>query len=147
MRFVRVGFAGLLLLGGCAAERAIVAQDAQAKMVGLSKEQLLGCMGIPAAKAGEGQTEVWTYNSGNGQTTGVAFSQASGSASAMTTGSLTTASGFGSGTTFATSSMRYCVVNVVMTGNRVSKVNYSGPTGGLITAGEQCAFAVRNCVR
>ena len=27
------------------------------------------------------------------------------------------------------------------------RVNYSGPTGGLITEGEQCAFAVQNCTK
>jgi len=37
-------------------------------MVGLSKEQLLVCMGLPASKAAEGQTEVWSYNSGDGTT-------------------------------------------------------------------------------
>jgi hypothetical protein len=29
----------------------------------------------------------------------------------------------------------------VMVGGRVSNVNYTGPTGGLISQGEQCAFA------
>jgi hypothetical protein len=38
------------------------------------------------------------------------------------------------------------MVNVVMTDGRVSNVNYVGDTGGPITQGEQCAFAVRNCV-
>ena len=141
----------LMVLAGCAAERAIVAQDAQNKMVGLSKEQVLACMGAPASKAAEGQTEVWTYNSGNGQTSTFALSQATASVSGtgMATGNMTTASavGSGTGTTFATTSQRYCVVGVVMAGGRVSRVNYSGPTGGLITGGEQCAFAVRNCVR
>jgi hypothetical protein len=35
-------------------------------MVGMSKEQILKCMGPPASKAAEGQTEVWGYNSGDG---------------------------------------------------------------------------------
>ena len=35
-------------------------------MVGMSKEQILACMGPPANKAAEGQTEVWGYNSGDG---------------------------------------------------------------------------------
>ena len=30
---------------------------------------------------------------------------------------------------------------------RVSRVNYSGPTGGLLTPDEQCACAVQNCTR
>jgi hypothetical protein len=51
---------------------------------------------------------------------------------------------FGAG--FGISSRRYCTVNVVMSGGWVSRVNYSGPTGGLLSAGEQCACAVQNCV-
>jgi hypothetical protein len=55
------------------------------------------------------------------------------------------ASTLGSG--FGVSSRRYCTVNVVVSAGRVSRVNYSGPTGGLLTAGEQCAFAVQNCLQ
>ena len=32
-------------------------------MVGLSKEQVLACMGPPATKAAEGATKVWGYAS------------------------------------------------------------------------------------
>jgi|SRR5215213_2585676 hypothetical protein len=35
-------------------------------------------------------------------------------------------------------SRRFCQTNVVMSGGAASVVNYQGPTGGLITAGEQC---------
>ena len=42
---------------------------------------------------------------------------------------------------------RYCVVNIVMVGGKVTAVNYIGRTGGLTTQGEQCAFAVQNCVQ
>ena len=34
----------------------------------LSKEQVLQCMGVPASKAAEGETEVWAYASGNNYT-------------------------------------------------------------------------------
>jgi hypothetical protein len=40
---------------------------------------------------------------------------------------------------------RYCNVSVVMADGRVSRINYTGPTGGALTGGEQCAFAVQNC--
>ena len=53
----------------------------------------------------------------------------------------TTSSGFGVATS------RYCTVNVTMVDGRVSRLNYIGPTGGLLTAGEQCAFAVQNCTQ
>jgi outer membrane protein assembly factor BamE (lipoprotein component of BamABCDE complex) len=113
------------LLWGCAFERAKVAADAQYQMVGLSKEQVLACMGPPATKAAEGTTEVWSYPSGNGET------------DTAVTGNRFFVS--------ANSSQKFCTVNVTMTGGRVSRLNYVGPTGGLLTPGEQCAFAIRNC--
>jgi hypothetical protein len=36
------------MLGGCAFQRAEIAQDARAQMVGMAKEQVLACMGAPA---------------------------------------------------------------------------------------------------
>ena len=115
------------ILAGCAIQRAQVAEDARAQLVGMSKEQILACMGPPASKASEGQTEVWGYNSGNG--------------TVVTSGSV-------SGATFSgVSSSRFCKINLVFASGAVSAVNYQGPTGGLITAGEQCAYAVDACVR
>jgi hypothetical protein len=114
-------------LCGCAIQRAQVAQDARVQMVGMSKEQVLACMGPPASKAAEAQTEVWGYNSGDGTVV---------------------ASGSVSGGNFSgVSSSRFCKINMVFAGGAVSTVNYQGPTGGLITAGEQCAYAVDACVK
>jgi hypothetical protein len=96
-------------LGGCAIQRAQIAQDARAQMVGMSREQVLVCMGPPANKAAEGQTEVWSYNSGDGTT--------------VTSGSVSYGNFSGS------SSRRFCQINVVMSGGAVSAVNYQGPTG------------------
>jgi hypothetical protein len=114
-------------VSGCAIQRAQIAQDARVQMVGMSKEQVLVCMGPQASKAAEGQTDVWSYNSGDGTTI------ASGSVS--------------QGSFSGVSSRRFCQINVVMSGGAVSAVNYQGPTGGLITAGEQCAYAVDACVK
>jgi hypothetical protein len=96
-------------------------------MIGMSREQVLVCMGPPANKAAEGQTEVWSYNSGDGTT--------------VTSGSVSYGNFPGS------SSCRFCQINVVMSGGAVSAVNYQGSTGGLITASEQCAYAVDACVK
>jgi hypothetical protein len=127
MRAVVLVALSAILLSACAIQRAQEAQDARALMVGLSKEQVLGCMGPPINKATEGATEVWTYNSGNG---------------------MTIAGGSVSGGSFsAISSNRFCTVNVVMTKGQVTAVNYTGPTGGLLTAGEQCAYAVDACAK
>jgi hypothetical protein len=114
-------------LGGCAIQRAQVAQDARVQMIGLSKEQVLSCMGAPGNKAAEGNTEVWGYASGNGMTVASASYDRYG------------------GT--AVSSSRFCNINIVMKSGHVTVVNYTGPTGGLLTAGEQCAYAIDACVR
>lgn len=121
-------------VGACEIQRAQEASDAQASMVGMQKEQVLACMGSPAGMAAVGGTEVWTYNSGNGRTDTIGVADAWGG----------WGHAFGIGT--STSTSRYCKVDVVMTGGRVSRLNYTGPTGGLLTGGEQCAFAVQNCL-
>lgn len=139
------------VVGGCAVQRAVVAQTAQDKMVGMSREQVLACMGPPATKAAEGATEVWSYGSGNDRTTtiGTGYAQTHGSISGERRGNQFSATGEATTTSLATvnSSRRYCTVNVVMTDGRVSRLNYAGPTGGILTGGEQCAFAIQNCVQ
>jgi hypothetical protein len=121
----------MLTLAGCAFERAQIAEDARAQMVGMTKEQVLACMGPPASRMAEGQTEVCCYRSGNGHVEVATDAQAVGS---MVMGG-------------AVATARFCDVQVVMRGGRVAQINYAGPTGGLLTVGEQCAFVVRNCVR
>jgi hypothetical protein len=126
MRALRIA-ALSFLLAGCAIQRAQVAQEAQGSMVGMPKEKVLACMGPPLNRATEGATEVWAYNSGNGFTaTSASYNRFGGS---------------------AVSSSRFCNVNIVMTAGQVSAVNYTGPTGGLLTAGEQCAYAVERCTK
>src|SRR5262249_22432466 len=101
------------------------------QMIGLKKEQVLARMGPPANRMAEGGTEVWSYSSGDGTTI----------STASVSGDRWGASGVGF------SSRRFCTVNIVMARGAVSAVNYVGPTGGLLTAGEQCAFAIQNCVQ
>ncbi len=83
-------------------------------------------MGPPINKAAEGATEVWSYPSGNGRTDVDAVG--------------------GRGWASGTETKRFCTVNVTMSAGQVSRINYVGPTGGLLTAGEQCAFALSNCI-
>lgn len=138
MRTVFVGLLCAGVLAGCAIQRAQEASDAKQQLVGLSKEQILGCMGPPVTKAAEGATEVWSYNSGNGQTVGF------GSSSANVYAGRGYASGYGTST--MVTEKRFCTVNVTLMDGRVTRINYVGPTGGLLTQGEQCAFAVQNCI-
>src|SRR5262249_20301169 len=112
-----------IALTGCKFERASVASDAKTSMVGMNKEQGLACMGRPVQHASVGTTEVWSYPSGgDAYGFGTATGQAYGN-TAVATGT-------------STSYQRYCIVNVAFSGDRVSAVNYSGRTGGLLTEGE-----------
>jgi hypothetical protein len=52
----------------------------------------------------------------------------------------------GNGMTSVASS-RFCNINIVMASGHVTAVNYTGPTEGMLTVGEQCAYAVDACVR
>jgi hypothetical protein len=120
---------------GCAVQRAQQAEDAKTQMIGMSKEQVFTCMGPPAQKSSEGTTEIWSYPSGNGRVDSV------GTAGGVAYGS----GAFGIGSGF--SEKRFYVVNLVMTDDKVKAVNYNGPTGGLLTTGEQCAYVIENCVK
>jgi hypothetical protein len=145
------------LLASCSIERAQTAAAAQTQMIGLAKGDVLACMGIPQAKAVEGNTEVWSYETGNGRTDTMSdgYSNtnavASGAAQAIRIGNTSYAAGVAAANSqtnsFGYSSTRHrsCTVSVVMTDGSVSRVNYSGPTGGVLTKGEQCAYAVQNC--
>jgi hypothetical protein len=124
-----------LVVTACSVQRAEVASEAQSKMVGMSNQQVLECMGAPERRATVGDTEVWSYVSGGDTST---FGH--GTASMNATGQTNV---FGS----SHSVHRYCVVNIVMTGGRVAAVHYTGRTGGVLTRGEQCAFAVQNCLQ
>jgi outer membrane protein assembly factor BamE (lipoprotein component of BamABCDE complex) len=134
-------------VGACAVQRAVVANDAQSKMVGMSKEQVLGCMGPPAAKAAEGATEVWSYNSGNNKQVVSTFGSSTTNASVYGNANYASGQATTTGSGFGVATSRYCTVNVTMIDGRVARLNYVGPTGGLLTAGEQCAFAVQNCAQ
>jgi hypothetical protein len=103
-------------------------------MMGLSKEQVLACMGSPGNSAMVGSTEVWTYDSGNGRTD--TFGATNSWGGRHWAGSFTS----------STTTSRFCKVDIVMNADRVTRINYTGPTGGLLTKGEQCAYAIENCV-
>ena len=100
--------------GGCAIQRAQTAQDARSQMVGLSKEQVLACMGPPPSKAAEGSTEVWSYSSGNGYQSTSVIANADGNFSATRTGNTINGNSSTFGTATGISTRRFCSVNVVM---------------------------------
>ena len=139
MRNFSVGAATLLsaaiLLTACASMRRETAENAQNKMVGLSKEQLLACMGPPANRTVEGTGEVWSYISRG-------YANARSSKQFCTTELVTV---FGSACTdwFSRPTRAVaatCSVHLVMADSQVTQVSYVGPP-------EQCRVAVENCVR
>ncbi len=85
-------------------------------------------MGAPARRVTIGSTQIWTYPSGAMQTEGPRW------AIGLNLG----APPFGP--------RGPCDVKVVMTDARVSQVAYARPDGGDLPLGQQCAFAVENCV-
>jgi len=125
-------FAAVLLLCGCAQyERAQTAGYAKTMMVGMPKEEVLACMGVPSRKAQEGDTEVWFYRSTNGLGTSGSYKYSSKGSS------------FNSGS----HSKYFCDINIVMRNDRVDRVHYNGPTGDWMFAkDDQCGYAVQHCV-
>jgi hypothetical protein len=148
-----------IALSACSLQRAQTAAQAQTQMIGLSKGDVLACMGVPQTKAVEGNVEVWGYDTGNGRTDTLenGYSSTAGSATgvaeATRVGNSVYTAGAAAGSSqtnsvgYSSTRKRSCTVSVVMTNGAVSRVNYSGPTGGWATKGEQCAYAVENCVR
>jgi hypothetical protein len=127
------------LLGGCAIERAATAQQARADVLGRTKAEIIGCAGVPTSSYTEGSTEVLAYQYVGDRkisSTGTVTAQEPGRFSA---GGLAISSE-------GSIQQRQCTANFVIENGRVTRLNYSGRTGGLLTAGEQCAFIVSNCV-
>jgi len=114
-----------LALAACA-EKPEVDQIAQMTMIGLSKRDILICMGEPARRRSLGEgTEIWAYPVG-GTTTGTPP--------------------WGAGLNLAASQGPLpCDVTVVMTNAHVSQVTYRLPDGRPLPSGRQCSFVVQAC--
>lgn len=107
------------------------AAAAKIRMVGLTKEDVLGCMGPPRKKAKEGKTEVWSYLSTDGRN--------------ETRQSKFKSTGYDY--THGARDRSFCTVNVVMKEGVVAKVNYVGPTAtNFYNRLDQCGYAVQACV-
>ncbi len=123
-----------VFLAGCsgAFERDRAAARAKTRMIGMTKEEVLACMGPAKKKAREGKTEVWQYQSTDGHRT--RFSN-----------SMKITSDYR--TSYGTGSKSFCTVNVVMKDNAVTAVNYTGPSSsGVFHDFDQCGYAVAACV-
>jgi hypothetical protein len=117
-----------LLLGGC--QPLEVDQVAQQSMIGLSKREILACMGRPAQRVPAGQgSEIWTYVGG----------QMRGYGPQWAIGLNTNLVPFTPGGS--------CDVVLVMTNERVSQVGYTAVDGNGLPLGQECLFPAEACVK
>jgi hypothetical protein len=135
------------MLSACAMQRAVDAESAQKQMTGMTKEQIFACMGIPRRKASEGGTEIWSYKSGNDRKEKSKDYIYPKAERKMTQDGIADVIGTTLSFGDEVEERRFCNIQIVMKEGRVRAVNYSGPTGGLLTEDEQCAYATKNCVK
>ena len=123
-----VGLLIALALGGC--QPLEVDQVAQQSMIGLSKRDILACLGQPAQRVPSGQaTEIWTYTGG----------QMRGYGPQWAIGLNTNLVPFAPG--------GRCDVVLVMTNGHVSEVGYTAVDGGKFPLGQECIFPIERCVK
>ena len=125
-----LGLIAALALGGCEGQPLEVNQVAQQSMIGLSKREVLACLGPPAERVPAGQaTEIWTYVGGQMRGYGPQW------AIPLNTNLLP----------FAPPGS--CDVVMAMTNARVSEVGYAAIDGGALPLGRECLFPVERCVK
>jgi hypothetical protein len=123
-----VGLLIALALGGC--QPLEVDQVAQQSMIGLSKRDILACLGQPAQRVSSGQaTEIWTYVGGQMRGYGPQW------ALLHNTNLVPFAPGGN------------CDVVLVMTNGQVSEVGYTAVDGSRFPLGQECIFSVERCVK
>ncbi len=136
----------LLAISGCGGSlrRDEDAARAKVRMVGMTKEEVLGCMGPPKKKAVEGATEVWSYlsSSGHSYLSGGSFKNSETYRPSHYSRS-DSFSLFGQ-----ESERRFCTVNVTMKDGAVKAVHYLGPAAtNFYNDHDQCGYAVAACAQ
>jgi len=107
------------LLFGCANKKSADAVKARTDLIGMSKAEILSCAGTPAKSSKSNDIEVLTYSYAGGQP--------SSGAGVVQQGQ--------------------CSASFVFQRGRLTRLNYTGQTGGLATQGDQCGFIVANCLK
>ena len=115
---------------GCAIQRAADAERAQSELIGFTRAELFNCAGVPVRKATESGLEYLVYNSA-GDSPVAGFGQTTG------------------GSTFLTgiARKRYCEATFTLKDGVVTKIMYTGKTGGLLTKGSVCFTIIENCLK
>jgi hypothetical protein len=106
------------LLFGCANKKSSDTHKARTGLIGMSKAEILSCAGTPAKSVKSNNIEVLTYSYAGGQPLSGAGVPQQGQ----------------------------CSASFVFQRDRLTRLDYTGRTGGLATQGEQCGFIVANCI-
>ena len=107
------------LLFGCSNKKSSDADKTRTDLIGMSKADILSCAGTPAQSSKSNNIEVLTYSYAAGQPRSDSGAVQQGQ----------------------------CSASFVFQRGRLTKLNYTGRTGGLATQGEQCGFIVANCLK
>jgi hypothetical protein len=123
----------VLLLSGCALQRAEMAYRAKSEIIGMSKTDLLMCAGVPIRQEKVDDLEFLIYSGGK---------DIQGAEVATATGDSNGATGVAVGNPYY-----YCEATFVLKDGTVQKVLYKSRRGGVFTKDEPCGFIVENCLK
>lgn len=126
---------GLVVVSCAAYERAEQAKKVKSQLVGMRKDEVRACAGPPRRRQLGDDSETWIYEVGDDDI------RRGPDPSASDPGA------FGVPSPSRTIPRRYCVARVFIRNGRVSRVTYSGMTGGVFSRGEQCAFVLGSCLK
>lgn len=131
-------------LVSCASREAEQAMVARGALVGMPKQTLLSCAGVPPRSRTEGNVEYYTYGTGQirgyGPSFGVGVGVFGGSSSGV-------GGGIGLDTQAAQDvASDYCEATFTIVDGRVSQVTYNTVTGFGNSRYAQCYYIVANCL-
>jgi hypothetical protein len=123
-----IALAGLgALLGACSIDRSKTAEQAETKLIGMSRAEIYRCAGLPHREATLGGTQYLTYDN------------------RLTSSNALTLPFVGGGLTQGNDN--YCRTTITLDNDKVSSVNYAGATGAFYAGLAQCAYTVEACVK
>ena len=114
-------------LGSCSVDRDKTAEQAETRLVGMSRADLYRCAGLPHREATVDGVTFATYDN------------------QLSTSNALTLPFIGGGLTQGNNN--YCRTTFTLEKGAVSSVNYAGATGPFYAAHEQCSYTVQACVR
>ena len=127
LRTPRSSAALLLLLSGCSIARHNTAVDAKTELVGLDKEDLYMCAGVPDRTTVLNGHEYVTFDN-----------------SELTSQALTLPI-IGGGLTGEEE--QFCRTTARLDNGKVTAISYAGDTGAFYAKNEQCAYTIATCVK